>query len=148
MINGAVRGAGRVTVTLRAAASEMLQLDLDVVPGRTITKQVTFSPAFVVSPPDACGNVNVDDLVNTAASQYTAGYANAALSLITQALACKEDVRMYRVAAMYACASHDLTAAKLYFAKVPAQYQPPIEQKCQMEGLALQPDAAARGQKR
>ncbi len=92
-------------------------------------------------PPQAkngCETTNVEDLMNQAANQFGAGYAKSALSLVMKALACKQDVRMYRVAGMYACAAHDLVNAKVYFNKVPpASGQSGIEQKCQLEGLNL-----------
>jgi len=97
-----------------------------------------------VTPPNACDTVNVDDLVAQAQTQYSAGYAKSALSLVGKALACRQDERMYRLAATYACAAHDLASAKLYYAKVSPANQSGIEQKCQLEGLALgAPSAAA-----
>lgn len=44
---------------------------------------------------------------------------------------------MYRLAVTYACAAHDLATAREMFAKVPAQFQPAIVQRCQQEGFAL-----------
>jgi len=79
----------------------------------------------------------VDDWVAQALNQYNSGYAQAALSLITKAIACKSEVRLYRVAALYACAAHDSAQAKLYFAKIPPAFQPAIEQKCQQEHTDL-----------
>jgi serine/threonine-protein kinase len=97
-----------------------------------------------VTPPNACDTANVDDLMTQAQNQYSAGYAKSALSLVGKALACRQDERVYRLASTYACAAHDLASAKLYYAKVSPANQPGIEQKCQLEGLALgAPDAAA-----
>jgi hypothetical protein len=87
---------------------------------------------------DACWMMNVDKLVSQAADQYTEGYAKPALSLMSKALKCKQEIRMYRIAAIYACAAHDLASAKVYFAKIPAQYQAGISQRCVQEGLILE----------
>ena len=81
--------------------------------------------------------MNVDDALAQAANQYTNGFAGAALQLIGKALVCRQDVKMYRLAATYACAAHDSAAAKLYFGKVPPQFQSSIEQKCQQENTPL-----------
>lgn len=88
-------------------------------------------------PKGPCETMNVDELVEQAAGQFSAGYAKPALSLISKALTCKQEIRMYRLAGLYACAAHDLNSAKLYYVKVPAQFQAGIEQKCQQEGLNL-----------
>jgi hypothetical protein len=72
-----------------------------------------------------------------AINQYQAGFAKAALQLVTKALACKPDVRMYRWAATFACAAHDVAAAKQFYSKVPAQFQTAILQRCQQEGISL-----------
>jgi hypothetical protein len=89
------------------------------------------------APRDACATLDVEDITKQAAAQYSAGYAKAALALLTKGLACKQDARMYRIAAVYACAAHDLATARLYFAKVPVSGQAAVEQKCQLEGLDL-----------
>jgi hypothetical protein len=77
----------------------------------------------------------VDEQMSQAALQYANGFASAALTLMVKALACKQDIRMYRLAAMYACAAHDLVTAKTYFNKIPTNLQSSIEQLCQQEGL-------------
>jgi hypothetical protein len=79
--------------------------------------------------------VNVDELQEQAAHQYGSGYSKLALAQIQKALACKQTPQMYRFAATYACAARDLAAAKLYFGKVPAQFQTAVVQRCQLEGL-------------
>ena len=84
-----------------------------------------------------CENMNVEDLMTQASNQYNSGYASAALLVVTKALACKQDTRMYRLAATYACAAHDASSARTYFAKVPQQYQAAIQQKCQLEHTDL-----------
>jgi pSer/pThr/pTyr-binding forkhead associated (FHA) protein len=84
-----------------------------------------------------CDPATVEDMVQQASNQFSNGYASAALQLVTKALACKQDVRSYRLAATYACAAHDQTNARLYFAKVPTQYQAAIQQKCQQEKTDL-----------
>jgi hypothetical protein len=99
----------------------------------------------VVTPPKSgpCDTMNVEDLVSQANNQFNAGYAKSALSVMVKALGCKQDgtkyrtVEMYRLTATYACAAHDLTNARYYFAKVPKEYQTSIEQKCLQEGMNL-----------
>src|SRR4029079_3324169 len=85
-----------------------------------------------------CDTMNVDDMMTQAVNQYAAGFFRAALSLVVKALACRQDVRMYRSAATYACAAHDAVSAKQFFSKLPAQFQPAIIQRCQQEGISLQ----------
>jgi hypothetical protein len=110
----------------------------------------TGSGSVVVAPPPTtppgtqpaaktatCETMNIEEVTAQALTQYSAGYAKAALALMLKALACKQDARMYRLAVTYACASHDLVAAKQYFAKVPPAYQANLEQKCQLEGLSI-----------
>jgi len=89
-----------------------------------------------VTPPkgnNPCDTMDVDDAMKQAANQFGAGFAKAALQLTVKALACRQNERMYRIATMYACASHDLAAAKVYYNKVSASFQPSLEQKCQEE---------------
>ncbi len=89
------------------------------------------------APKNACDTVNVEDLMQQAQNQYGAGYAKAALLLVLKALSCKQELKMFRMAAMYACGAHDLPTAKLYFYKLPTTVQGSIEQKCQQENLNL-----------
>ncbi|HEX7841636.1 MAG TPA: FHA domain-containing protein [Kofleriaceae bacterium] len=91
------------------------------------------------NPSSACDTMNVEDLMSQAANQYAAGFFKSALSLVTKVLACKQDVRMYRFAATYACAAHDANSAKAYLVKVPAQFQSAIVQRCQQENITVQP---------
>jgi hypothetical protein len=84
-----------------------------------------------------CDTMNVDDVMSQAANQYAAGFAKAALQLLTKALVCKQDVRMYRMAGMYACAAHEAGSAKVYYAKVSAPFQPAIVQRCLQEGITI-----------
>ncbi|HEX4422402.1 MAG TPA: FHA domain-containing protein [Kofleriaceae bacterium] len=97
----------------------------------------TGSATTAPSPNKVCDTMNVEDMMTQAANQYNSGYASAALLVVTKALACKQDVRMYRLAATYACAAHDASSAKAYFNKVPTQYQGSIQQKCQLEKTPL-----------
>jgi hypothetical protein len=94
-------------------------------------------PPRTTAASNACATMNVEDLLTQSHNQYVNGYAKAALSIVIKALACKQDVRMYRLAATYACAGHDADTAKAMFAKVPAQFQAGIEQKCQQENVPL-----------
>jgi hypothetical protein len=81
--------------------------------------------------------LNVEDLLMQAANQYSAGFPRPALTLVLKALACKQDMRMYRMAVLYACAANDLATARLYYAKISPQYQGPLVQRCQLQGLPL-----------
>jgi len=72
-----------------------------------------------------------------AKNQFNAGAAASALTLMGVALECRQTDLMYRLAGTYACRTHDVKAAKQYFAKVPAQSQSAIEQACQMEGIDI-----------
>jgi hypothetical protein len=89
-----------------------------------------------------CGKADVEDLIIMAENQYTNGYPTSALMAMTQALDCEHNVQMYWLAATFACAAHDSVSAKHYYRGVPPQYQAAIEQKCQLEGTAL--DTGAR----
>jgi ABC transport system ATP-binding/permease protein len=109
-------------------------------PPATGSATVAQQPPPPVPPPAApkagpCDTMNVEEVMNQAASQYSAGYAKAALQQVLKALACKQEPRMYRFVVTYACTAKDLQTAKLYFAKVPPANQANLEQKCQLEGL-------------
>ncbi|HEU4729425.1 MAG TPA: hypothetical protein VFT22_16095 [Kofleriaceae bacterium] len=93
-------------------------------------------PPPTASPPD-CGTFNVEDAMAQAQNQYAAGFAKAALSLVMKALTCKQDVKMYRLAALYACAAHDAATARQVLGKVPVPLRAPILQRCQQEGIDL-----------
>jgi eukaryotic-like serine/threonine-protein kinase len=84
-----------------------------------------------------CATMDIYDMMQQAEHQYSAGYAKAALAVVSKALVCAQNVRMYRTAAMYACSAHDLVSAKLYFNKLPEQDQYGIEQRCHLSGLNL-----------
>jgi serine/threonine-protein kinase len=87
--------------------------------------------------PPACDVPNVDDAMSQAANQFSAGFSRSALSLVVRALACKQSERMYRMAVLYACTSHDVTAAKQYYGRVSPQFQPPLIQRCQQESITI-----------
>src|SRR5262249_7363699 len=95
------------------------------------------TPAPSAPTGSACDEVNVDDAVSQAANQYSARFPKSALNLITKAIACKPDARLYRLAAMYACAAREASTAMRYYAKVSAQFQPAIAQRCQQEDIAI-----------
>jgi hypothetical protein len=84
-----------------------------------------------------CAQNAVDEALELAAHQYSSGYAKAALSQVLKALACKQEIRMFRIAAMYACGAKDLATAKLYVTKLPPYQQGAIVQRCQQEGLDI-----------
>jgi hypothetical protein len=90
-----------------------------------------------VPPTPACEIPDVDDAMSQAANQFSAGFYKAALSLVVKALACKQNERMYRAAVTYACAAHDVAAAKLYYGRVSPQFQPPLIQRCQQENITI-----------
>lgn len=94
-------------------------------------------PAAEPRRPGLCEDSSVDDMVAQAQNQYTAGFSKPALQLMTRALECRQDGRMYRFAATYACAAHDAASAKRWSAKVPPQFQIAIVQRCQQEGITL-----------
>src|SRR5262245_3346800 len=62
-----------------------------------------------------CQTMNVDDVMRQAQTQFEAGYAKAALSLVVKALQCRQELKMYRIAVLYACVAHDAAAAKTYY---------------------------------
>lgn len=88
-------------------------------------------------PKGQCDPATVDELMAQAASQFSAGYSKVALAQVVKALACKQEAKMYRFAVTYACAARDLATAKQYFAKVPREFQPALEQRCQQENLDI-----------
>ena len=98
------------------------------------------NPPTPPTPPknSICETMNVEDMIGQAQNQFTAGFAKSALQLLTKALTCKQEPRMYRMAALYACVAHDAVNAKLYYAKIPTQFQSQIMQRCQQEGVPLQ----------
>jgi serine/threonine-protein kinase len=87
----------------------------------------------------SCDTMNVDDLIAEAQHQFLSGLSKSALGIITKAFACRQEVKMYRLAALYACAAREATSAKAYFTNVPPQYQSTIVQRCQVEGIILKP---------
>ena len=91
------------------------------------------------APVKPCDQIDADNLVEQAKNQFQSGFASSALKLMGNALACKQSVTWFRLAATYACAAHDAPLAKAYFGKVSPEYQPGIEQKCQGEGITLRP---------
>jgi ABC transport system ATP-binding/permease protein len=84
-----------------------------------------------------CDTIIVDDLMSQAANQFSAGFSKSALSLVVKALGCKQNDRMFRMAVTYACAAHEVAAAKLYYGRVSPQFQPPLVQRCQQENIAI-----------
>lgn len=95
-------------------------------------------PAVPAATPAAvCATMNVDDAMGQAVKQYDAGFPRTALALAVKALGCRQDVRMYRAATLYACAARDAASAKLYVANVPQPFRAPLVQRCQQQGLAL-----------
>jgi hypothetical protein len=94
-------------------------------------------PAAIAAAKPGCNAVDVNGAMLQAHDQYAAGFSWRALQLLIKAIACKQDVRLYRMAVIYACAAHDLDAATLYYAKVPAQDQPAIKQRCIQENLII-----------
>ncbi|HET7502489.1 MAG TPA: serine/threonine-protein kinase [Kofleriaceae bacterium] len=84
-----------------------------------------------------CDTSEVDGTVEQAKSQFNAGNPATALSLMRVALECRQSVLMHRLAGLYACRAHDVGAARQYFNRIPAQFQPALEQICQLEGIKL-----------
>ncbi|MEO7735470.1 MAG: sigma-70 family RNA polymerase sigma factor [Kofleriaceae bacterium] len=56
-----------------------------------------------------------------------------------KALACEHNTRMYRLAGLFACASHDASAARDFLAKLPERDHAGLVQRCMLEGITLQP---------
>jgi pSer/pThr/pTyr-binding forkhead associated (FHA) protein len=96
-------------------------------------------PPPVDSPPKGptCDTIIVDDLMSQASNQFSAGFSKSAFSLVVKALGCKQNDRMYRMAVTYACAAHDVAAAKTYYGRVSPQFQPPLVQRCQQENITI-----------
>ncbi|HET9619961.1 MAG TPA: hypothetical protein VFP84_01250, partial [Kofleriaceae bacterium] len=94
-------------------------------------------PAAPPAPRPGCEPALIDDWTQQAVNQFSNGYAQSALALVVRAVNCKPDVRLYRFAATFACAAHNVALAKLYFGKVPPMFQPAIEAKCQQEHIDL-----------
>lgn len=88
-------------------------------------------------PASGCEDLNVDDVTAQAQNQYTAGFAKAALAIAVKALQCRQDVRLYRYAATYACAARDAASAKQFLSKLPPQFQTAIIQRCLQESITL-----------
>jgi len=139
------QAAATSTPAVSAAVAQVAAKCVDKQPQAAVTEPgpKTPQPANPDTTPaptqakNPCDTMNVDDVMSQAANQYAAGFAKAALQLLTKALACKQDVRMYRMAGMYACAAHEASNAKLYYAKVSPQFQPAIVQRCLQEGITI-----------
>jgi hypothetical protein len=78
----------------------------------------------------------VDDLLYEAADAFIAGNARVALSTAAEALACKQDVSMIRMAAIYACVAHD-DSAQRYYVQLPRPARPAVKQRCLQENIEL-----------
>ncbi len=92
------------------------------------------TPTVVTQPrTNGCETMDIDDAMMQAENQFVNGFAKAALQVVKKALVCRQNERMYRIATMYACASHDLATAKIYYNKVSASFQANLEEKCQQE---------------
>lgn len=87
----------------------------------------------------SCKGTVVEDLVSQATAQYDNGSSAAALSLMQKALACEHNTRMYRLAGLFACASHDASAARDFLAKLPERDHAGLVQRCMLEGITVEP---------
>jgi hypothetical protein len=97
----------------------------------------TNGSAQTASKPNICETMNIEDVLQQATNQFQAGFSKPALQLISKALLCKQDLKMYRMAVLYACVAKDMTNAKLYFNKLPVQFQTQMTGRCQQEGITL-----------
>jgi hypothetical protein len=88
----------------------------------------------------SCDAAHLDELMYDAADRFMAGDAAAALALADQTLACRPDVRMLRLATVYACVAHD-DSAQRYYSQLPAPYRRAVHQRCLQENIQLS-DAA------
>jgi hypothetical protein len=78
----------------------------------------------------------VDDLMYEAADEFIAGNAKTALASVAEALVCKQDVSMLRMAAIYACVAHD-DSAQRYYTRLPRPARPAVKQRCRQENIEL-----------
>ena len=69
--------------------------------------------------------------------EYAAGNADAALSWARRTLACRDDARVHRAIATYACAAHEVGLAKAYYDQLPSRFQPAIVERCKLEGITI-----------
>jgi hypothetical protein len=90
-------------------------------------------------PKNPCETMNVDDVISQASKQCTTGSAKAHLQLMIKALACKQDAGFgaYFEAAMCACAAHEASYAKLYYAKTLEGAHALIALRCRQGGITL-----------
>lgn len=85
-----------------------------------------------------CGEDIVAAEIEMAARQFSTGNPRPALFLMLHVLDCKQDPRLVRIAAIYACAASDEPIARMLFKKLTAEpYRSAVEQKCLQEGIDL-----------
>jgi hypothetical protein len=87
----------------------------------------------------SCTGTSVEDLVRQATNQYDRGFSAPALRLMRKALACEQNTRLYRLAGLFACAAHDVKAARDLVARIPTASRAPLAQRCAAEGITLEP---------
>lgn len=93
----------------------------------------------------ACAADRVDELMYDAADRFVAGDAETALALTVDALACKQDTRMLRMAVVYACVAHDESAQR-YYDQLPVQFRAAVRQRCLQDNMRLiDPQRGAAG---
>jgi len=150
---GSSRGASPVATGPTHPALDRSSGELAPQPGREpAAAGVSSEPARVdppPSPPVAAPARTVraerkcsDDIVvaetEEAAHQFASGNPQPALFLMLHVLDCKQDVRLFRIAAVYACAASDEPIARMLFKKLPAApYRNAVEQKCLQNGIDL-----------
>ena len=141
VIGDQVFGQGDATMTLRASGYSAATLTIALTPGRTFTRYVDLTPSIGASA--ECATLDVDTLMSKAELMYNSGLEKPALSLVEQALGCKQTDEMYRAAAMYACGAYDEASARRYYRKVPLQLRPAVELRCKLARIDLRTEKPA-----
>jgi hypothetical protein len=90
-----------------------------------------------------CSAASVKQFSDRAERAFNAGFPTAALALVSRALVCKPDDRLYRLAALYACAARDRASAQWSYDRLPAQARPAVAARCQQEKIALSEPSVA-----
>jgi eukaryotic-like serine/threonine-protein kinase len=85
-----------------------------------------------------CKESEIDAMLTQARGHFDAGRFDRSLALAAGVLECRQDIKVYRLAAMYACRAHDAESARKYFSKIPKDFQPAIVQTCQIENIVIQ----------
>jgi hypothetical protein len=80
---------------------------------------------------------DADALLARSADRVHAGDPRGAVALVIRAIACRPEVRAYRLVVLYACEARDAATAQQYFALLPSQFQGAAAEKCELHDVAL-----------